>query len=53
MIIKFNDTITITYEDGSIEKNIAVTGWMVNPLNQNEIILNGKKVVKIEKEEKE
>jgi len=31
--IKFNDTVDIYYDDGRIDINIAVTGWLVSELS--------------------
>jgi len=48
-LIRFNDTVNIIYKDGTIEKNIAVTGWLSSELNKDIIIINGKEVEKVEK----
>ena len=48
--IKFNDIINIHYADGTIEKNIAVTGWMTSTFNiQSE--LDDRNIIKIERVE--
>ena len=47
--VKFNNTVNLYYEDGTVDENVAVTGWLVSELNKDEIEVFGKKVSKVEK----
>mgnify|MGYP001012601516 CR=1 FL=1 len=46
--VNMGDSVNIYYEDGTIEKNIAVTGWLVSKLNKDKPTLAGQRIIKIE-----